>query len=57
MNEDNIREQIAQQIEAIDSIPSNGLGMKILAAAVARGNNEKEQRQTFTKQSKKSTQE
>lgn len=57
MNEDNVREQIAQQIEAIDSIPSNGLGMKILAAAVARGNNEKEQRQTFTKQSKKSTQE
>ena len=39
MNEKQIREQIAKEIEAIDINQShtNALGMKILAANVARG--------------------
>ena len=40
MNEKQIREQIAKEIEAIDlggSAQINGVGMKILAAKVARG--------------------
>jgi len=41
MNEKQIREQIAKEIEAIDIDQShtNAVGMKILAATVARGNN------------------
>ena len=41
MNENQIREQIAKDIEAIDIHQShtNAVGMKILAAKVARGNN------------------
>ena len=39
MNEKQIREQIAKEIEAIDIEDSktNAVGMKILAAKVARG--------------------
>ena len=40
MNEKQIRETIAKEIEAIDlggSAQINGVGMKILAAKVARG--------------------
>ena len=39
MNEKQIREQIAKEIEAIDlggSAQINGVGMKILAAKIAR---------------------
>ena len=41
MDEKQIREQIANEIEAIDIDQShtNAVGMKILAAKVARGNN------------------
>jgi hypothetical protein len=41
MDEKQIREQIAKEIEAIDIDQShtNAVGMKILAARVARGNN------------------
>jgi hypothetical protein len=41
MNKKEIREQIAKEIEAIDIDQShtNAVGMKILAARVARGNN------------------
>jgi len=41
MNEKQIREQIAKDIEAIDIEQSktNAVGMKILAAEVARGKN------------------
>jgi hypothetical protein len=42
MDEKQIRETIAKEIEAIDlggSAQINGVGMKILAARVARGNN------------------
>ncbi len=41
MDEKKIREQIAKEIEAIDIDQShtNAVGMKILAARVARGNN------------------
>jgi|APGre2960657373_1045057.scaffolds.fasta_scaffold726127_2 hypothetical protein len=41
MNEKQIREQIAKDIEAIDIEQSktNAVGMKILAAKVARGKN------------------
>ena len=41
MNEKQIREQIAKDIEAIEIEQSktNAVGMKILAAMVARGNN------------------
>ena len=42
MDEKQIRETIAKEIEAIDlggSAQINGVGMKILAAKVARGNN------------------
>ena len=41
MNEKQIREQIAKDIEAIDIDQSqtNAVGMKILAAKVARGKN------------------
>ena len=41
MDEKEIREQIAKEIEAIDIDQShtNAVGMKILAARVARGNN------------------
>jgi hypothetical protein len=41
MNEKKIREQIAKDIEAIDIEQSktNAVGMKILAAKVARGKN------------------
>ena len=41
MNEKQIREQIANEIEAIDieASKTNAVGMKILAARVARGNN------------------
>lgn len=40
MNEQEIREQIAKEIEAIEIRPSieNALGMKIMAAKIARGN-------------------
>jgi hypothetical protein len=39
MNEKQIREQIAKDIEAIDTKQSsvNAVGMKILAAKIARG--------------------
>jgi len=39
MNEQELREQIAQQIEAIEieNSKTNAVGMKILAAKVARG--------------------
>jgi hypothetical protein len=41
MDEKQIREQIAKEIEAIDieASKTNSVGMKILAARVARGNN------------------
>jgi hypothetical protein len=41
MNEKQIREQIAKEIEAIDIHQShtNAVGMKILAAKIARGKN------------------
>jgi hypothetical protein len=41
MNEKQIREQIAKDIEAIDIDQSqtNAVGMKILAASIARGSN------------------
>ena len=41
MDEKQIREQIAKEIEAIDidQNHTNAVGMKILAARVARGNN------------------
>jgi hypothetical protein len=41
MDEKQIREQIAKEIEAIDIDQghTNAVGMKILAAKVARGNN------------------
>jgi hypothetical protein len=41
MDEKQIREQIAKEIEAIDieASKTNAIGMKILAARVARGNN------------------
>ena len=41
MNEKQLREQIAKQIEAIDLDQShtNAVGMKILAAKIARGKN------------------
>jgi len=41
MNEKQIREQIAKDIEAIDIDQSqtNAVGMKILAAKIARGKN------------------
>ena len=40
MNEKQIREQIASDIEAIDIDQShtNAVGMKVLAAKIARGN-------------------
>jgi hypothetical protein len=40
MNEQEIREQIAKEIEAIEIRTSieNALGMKIMAAKIARGN-------------------
>ena len=40
MDEKQIREQIAKEIEAIDieASKTNAVGMKILAAKVARGN-------------------
>jgi hypothetical protein len=40
VNEQEIREQIAKEIEAIEIRPSieNALGMKIMAAKIARGN-------------------
>lgn len=41
MNEKDLREQIAKDIEAIEiqSSTTNALGMQILAAKVARGTN------------------
>ena len=41
MDEKQIREQIAKEIEAIDieASKTNAVGMKILAPRVARGNN------------------
>ena len=41
MDEKQIREQIAKEIEAIDieASKTNAIGMKILAARAARGNN------------------
>ena len=41
MNEKQVREQIAKDIEAIDIEQSktNAVGMKILAAKIARGKN------------------
>ena len=41
MDEKQIREKIAKEIEAIDieASKTNAVGMKILAARVARGNN------------------
>jgi hypothetical protein len=41
MDEKQIREQIAKEIEAIDieASKTNAVGMKILAAKVARGKN------------------
>ena len=41
MDEKQIRETIAKEIEAIDieTSKTNAVGMKILAARVARGNN------------------
>ena len=41
MDEKQIREQIAKEIEAIDieTSKTNAVGMKILAAKVARGKN------------------
>lgn len=39
MNEQNLREQIARQIEAIEieASKTNAIGMQILAAKIARG--------------------
>ena len=39
MNEQQLREQIAKEIESIDHIKLNGLGMKILALEVIRKKN------------------
>lgn len=37
MNEQELRDQLAKEIEEIDHIKLNGLGMKILALAIIRG--------------------
>lgn len=41
MNESELREQIAKAIESIEIVPdeTNALGMRIMAAKIARGNN------------------
>ena len=42
MTEDEVRELIAQQIESVDieSSKTNAVGMKIIAANIARGKND-----------------
>jgi len=39
MNEQELREQIAQEIEAVEVTSENGMGMQIIAAKIARGQN------------------
>ena len=39
MNEEELREQIAKEIEAIEMLNANALGVKYQAADIARGYN------------------
>ena len=40
MTEQELREQIAQQIEAFKITSENAVGMQIISAAIARGKND-----------------